>query len=96
MLEGEIARSSGDKPRKGERILDERAKRIALARKRRTKQGGRMGEGERKRELGGNQIESALKGGRSPMSEETGRKSANRELVPPWHFLRTSVRGAKR
>lgn len=55
-----------------------------------------MGEGERKRELGGNQIESALKGGRSPMSEETGRKSANRELVPPWHFLRTSVRGAKR
>lgn len=31
-----------------------------------------------------------------PMNEKTGRKSTNRDLVPPWHFLRTTVRGAKR
>lgn len=30
------------------------------------------------------------------MNEETQRKSTNCELVPPWHFLRTTVRGAKR
>lgn len=57
---------------------------------------GRLEEGEKKGEVGENQIESVLKGGRGPMNKEIGRKSTNRKLVPPWNFSRTSTRGVKR
>lgn len=49
-------------------------------------------KGVRKREIRENPL---YKGG-DPMNKKTGRKSTNRNLVPPWHFLRTTVRGAKR
>lgn len=48
LLEGEL-KQVGIKPRKGERILGERAKRIALVRERRTRIGGEWGK-EREKE----------------------------------------------
>lgn len=53
---------------------------------------GERRKGARKREIKENPL---YKEG-DPMNEKTGRKSTNRNLVPPWHFLRTTVRGAKR
>lgn len=49
-------------------------------------------KGVREREVRENPL---YKGG-DPMNKKTRRKSTNRNLVPPWHFLRTTVRGAKR
>lgn len=50
----------------------------------------------RERRKGVRKRENQLYKGGGPMNEKTGRKSTNRELVPPWHFLRITVRGAKR
>lgn len=81
----EIARFGGDKSRKGERILSERVKRSTRVRRRGTKQGAKGRSEEKSSEII-RQRELYKEGG--PMNEETGRKSTNRKLVPPWHFLK--------
>lgn len=91
LLERETVRPGGDIPRKGKRTLGKRAKRTVRVGKRGTRNRERR-KGMRKRETRENQF---YKGG-DPMDEKTARKSTNRELVPPWYFLRITVRGAKR